>query len=152
MGGRFPVVQAPADFRFNFGLTADVAHVIGGYGFPNIMSFYDGAPADFDRLQRVLAGFIYSTLGGSDVDPDTTEGVDPAARTYLAATTAIAGRVAEPVEFRLIGSPRAVRAALEVLGHVFTLTYTSDPYPTRDGRVRLYLTGARLAPYKGGLK
>jgi len=60
MKGRFPVPLAPDDFRFGFALTFEVARLLAAYGYPNILSFYDGAVTDFDRLQHLLFRFLYT--------------------------------------------------------------------------------------------
>ena len=76
MEGRFPVPLAPDDFRFGFALTFEVAKLLAAYGYPNILSFYDGAVADFDRLQHLLFRFLYTDppavlTGTSQADPSS---------------------------------------------------------------------------------
>lgn len=79
--GRFPVPLAVDDFRFGFLVTAAVARVLAVNGFPDIMSHYDSAPADFERLQDMLHGFLYDMPAadalGCDDSPAQPTSVHP---------------------------------------------------------------------------
>jgi hypothetical protein len=153
---RFPVTTSQADGRFSFGVTADVAKVLASHGFPGIMSFYDGAEQDFERLAAVLKGFVYGELGA-----DLVTGPDGDDRLSLVAATASAPGLPEtaypareanaPVEVRLIGSPAVVARAAKLLELLFSLSYISEPYAARDGRARVYLTAHVPTGPAGGI-
>ncbi|WP_020522395.1 hypothetical protein [Catelliglobosispora koreensis] len=151
---RYPLDRHVADSRFSFGVTAEVAKVLARFGYPNIMSFYDGAPADADRLQAALLRFIYGPADACEPAAMALPEWMAQATSELVADSGPAPLrpVGAPVEFRLISNPTAATHAADILHHVFNVTYVSDPHPGRDGRVRIYLTGHRAAPYKGGIK
>ncbi|WP_020523032.1 hypothetical protein [Catelliglobosispora koreensis] len=154
MAGRFPQDRHVADTRFSVGVTIEVAKVLARFGFPNIMSFYDGATEDAVRLQDALSAFLYGpAVPAKRADMPASEWI-AIANSSLAAELALTPRqaVGGPVEFRLIGNPYAAAHAAEILAEVFTVPYVSDPHPTEDKRVRIYLVGHRAAPYKGGIK
>ena len=55
-----------------------------------------------------------------------------------------------PVEFRLLWTSNSVAAYLNMLQTFFELYNVSDPYPARQGLIRVYGTMHRRHPLRGG--